>query len=379
MSEYQYYEFLAIDRPLSEREMGDLRAISSRADITPTRFSNEYSYSSLKADPARLLASYFDVHVYVANWGTHRLVLRLPHEVVSLDEVAPYCGCEAAGAWKEGTHLVVDLRSDTEEFEGWVEGQAWMGSLAGVRAELMRGDRRALYLAWLCGVELGEFDEDDEEPPLPPGLASLSASLRSLVEFLRIDEDLVTAAAEASAPLQAEPTGLATWISELPASEKDALLVRAAQGEHALVAAALMRRFRGASGQLAASDERTRRSVGELLDRASGLREARARELARRKEEARRRHEAAAAAARAKRLDALANAKGEAWADVGRLVVSKKPKAYDQAVRLLVDLRDLAARDGDEPDFAVRLRGLREEHARKSSFIARLNKAGLRR
>lgn len=30
MSEYQYYEFLAIDRPLSEREMGELRESSSR-------------------------------------------------------------------------------------------------------------------------------------------------------------------------------------------------------------------------------------------------------------------------------------------------------------------------------------------------------------
>lgn len=32
MSEYQYYEFQAIDRPLTEREMRELRAISSRDD-----------------------------------------------------------------------------------------------------------------------------------------------------------------------------------------------------------------------------------------------------------------------------------------------------------------------------------------------------------
>ena len=34
MSEYQYYEFRAIDRPLSERELTELRALSSRAQIT---------------------------------------------------------------------------------------------------------------------------------------------------------------------------------------------------------------------------------------------------------------------------------------------------------------------------------------------------------
>ena len=36
MSEYQYYEFLAVDRPLTEGEMGELSGISTRADITPT-------------------------------------------------------------------------------------------------------------------------------------------------------------------------------------------------------------------------------------------------------------------------------------------------------------------------------------------------------
>jgi hypothetical protein len=55
MSEYQYYEFLAVDRPLGEHEMGELRSVSSRAEITPTHFSNEYHYGDLKADPRKLL------------------------------------------------------------------------------------------------------------------------------------------------------------------------------------------------------------------------------------------------------------------------------------------------------------------------------------
>ena len=35
MSEYQYYEFLAIDRRLGTRETAQLRALSTRAEITP--------------------------------------------------------------------------------------------------------------------------------------------------------------------------------------------------------------------------------------------------------------------------------------------------------------------------------------------------------
>jgi hypothetical protein len=43
MSEYQYYEFLAINRPLTADEMEKLRALSTRATITPVSFTNEYN------------------------------------------------------------------------------------------------------------------------------------------------------------------------------------------------------------------------------------------------------------------------------------------------------------------------------------------------
>jgi hypothetical protein len=35
VSEYQYYEFQAIDRPLTKDQIQELRSISSRAEITP--------------------------------------------------------------------------------------------------------------------------------------------------------------------------------------------------------------------------------------------------------------------------------------------------------------------------------------------------------
>jgi hypothetical protein len=41
MSEYQYYEFLAVDRPLTETEQDEVREFSSRATITDTSFLNE--------------------------------------------------------------------------------------------------------------------------------------------------------------------------------------------------------------------------------------------------------------------------------------------------------------------------------------------------
>jgi len=74
MSEYQYYEFAAIDRPLTRAETARLRAVSMRAIITPVSFTNVYEWGDLKADPADWMQRYFDAFVYTANWCSRELV-----------------------------------------------------------------------------------------------------------------------------------------------------------------------------------------------------------------------------------------------------------------------------------------------------------------
>ncbi|MFH1723323.1 MAG: hypothetical protein ABII00_01755 [Elusimicrobiota bacterium] len=82
MSEYQYYEFQAVDRPLTEGEMSELRSISSRARITPTSFVNYYNWSDFRGNVDDLMANCFDAFVYVANWGTHRFLLKVPRKLL---------------------------------------------------------------------------------------------------------------------------------------------------------------------------------------------------------------------------------------------------------------------------------------------------------
>jgi hypothetical protein len=69
MSEYQYYEFLALDRPLTSKQREELRQLSTRAEITATRFSNEYHWGDFRGDPEKLMARYFDAFLYLANGG----------------------------------------------------------------------------------------------------------------------------------------------------------------------------------------------------------------------------------------------------------------------------------------------------------------------
>ena len=80
MSEYQHYDFRAIDRPLTKKEMAALRSISTWAAITATSFTNHYGWGDLKANPSKLLEKYFDAFVHLANWGTHEFYIRLPQE-----------------------------------------------------------------------------------------------------------------------------------------------------------------------------------------------------------------------------------------------------------------------------------------------------------
>jgi len=124
---------------------------------------------------------------------------------------------------------------------------------------LAAGDLRLLYLAWLLSVQAEEAGDEEAEPPLPPGLRTLSAPLRAVADFLRLDEDLLAAAATASAEIQTVPESageMARWIEDLPGEEKDALLLQAARGEGSQVQAVLQRRFRdaAATGMRSASE-----------------------------------------------------------------------------------------------------------------------------
>ena len=73
----------------------------------------------------------------------------------------------------------------------------------------------------------------------------------------------------------------------------------------------------------------------------------------------------------------MAKREVQAWDEIHALVATKQTTKYDEAVRLLRDLRDLSFRKGRADEIAACVRRLCVEHARKPSFIERLRKAGL--
>jgi hypothetical protein len=399
MSEYQYYEFQAVDRSLTREQMAELRAISSRAEITPTHLTNVYHYGDFRGDPIELIVGYFDAHVYEANWGSHTLMFGFPHKAVDLKQLNGF-RVEAVSDYEaglmvnqRGDRVIVTFASHEEEYEGWIDegdSKAWLPSLISLRADIMNGDLRALYLGWLAGATLNadaydevddeDADEDEDaegefenadllEPPVPAGLGQLTAPLKRLAEFLRLNPATIEVAAERSTPLKEtrlSAKAVSTWIAALPSSEKDDLLLRLIQGE-AQVGAELVRRVRA---DLSPEDESAasgkRRTAG-FLARAGQERAA----------ELERRAEAKKAKERSAYLDTLVNKQGALWRQANDLADQKKAREYDEAVTLLADLHELAVRDGKSAAFDRQLEEFRDRHARKPALIDRLRKVKL--
>lgn len=317
MSEYQYYEFRAVDRPLSAEDRRALRALSTRADITSVSFVNSYEWGDFKGDPAELMERWFDLHLYLANWGTRRLMIRLPRrrvEGLGLERLLPPRG--PAGLRAAGANLVLDIERDEIELDDEDDGRGWLASLGQLRADILQGDLRVFHLIWLLAAEEGAIGEEEREPM--PGIAPSSGALEAFSVFFGLDAELMEAAGEPTA----EP-----------------------------------------------------RTLGALRARAAALRDARERAEAAAAEAERRRRAAEAEEERRARLTRLAARGSAVWQQVEGEIALRNARSYDRAAALLSDLKALAEAEGRLDSFRDRLSELRERHAQKGRFLERL--AGL--
>ena len=379
MSEYQYYEFQALDRPLTQEQMSELRAVSSRAQITPHSFVNEYNWGSFKGRPDQWMERYFDAFLYFANWGSRRFMLRLPTKLLDRETVESYCEGESLSCWQKDDHTIFSFDTELEDFE-WDEESISLASLIPIRTDLMRGDYRALYLGWLLAVQCKEVDEEGLEPRVPSGLGNLHGSLDCLAEFLVIDRNLIAAAAESSPdePLVAlSKTQIDEWVRSLPSADKDAIVTRLVDGDDPHIAAEVRQRAISEIGRGERADERPRRTAGEIIARAEIIAAERKRVEADRRAREKARRERAEAEARKKRLESLAGTENDLWATVDRFIATKQPRRYDDAVSLLQDLHDLAEMKGKGRDFQFRMGALQRDNSGKSTLIERFRKARL--
>ncbi|GGV72305.1 hypothetical protein GCM10010277_85000 [Streptomyces longisporoflavus] len=391
MSEYQHYQFLAVDRPLTDEQVAEIRTLTSRAALTRTTFVNTYQWGDFKGNCDRLMEQYYDAHLYFANWGYRKVILRWPAEQLPLHTAQQYCTGESADARRHGGHVLITLVSDDEDgelddfndlfdFDGYEDTgreEEWLPSIARARLDVAAGDVRLLYLAWLHCLNNNDLDDTDVEPELPAGLADLPDSLTDLADFLRIDPDLITAASASLPHAAPEPTRAMceSWVGTLPQRDKDATLVRLLRDDDSYAAADLRRRFRLAHP--GASPRKVGRTVAQLR---AAVHAVTAERLAREAQEEAEREEAERQKRRAdrqRRLAALQDDPEAAWGRIHEMIAYQKGRNYPAAVQLLGDLSALADRDGTSAAFAERCRALRGQHHTKRALQRLLDAAGL--
>ena len=78
MSEFQYYEFQTVDRPLTQQEIEEVQKLSSRASVTKNGAIFIYNFGDFRGNSDDVLAKYFDAFLYISNFGIKTLGFRLP-------------------------------------------------------------------------------------------------------------------------------------------------------------------------------------------------------------------------------------------------------------------------------------------------------------
>ena len=376
MSEYQYHEWQTVDRVLTPKEQAEVESLSSHIEVSSSRAVVTYHWSDFRHDPKQVLLDYFDAYFYMANWGTLRLVFRFPKGLIDQAGITPYLLDEFVSFETFGKYQVLDFEFNPEYGEGWMEAESGLSGFIRLRDDLIEGDYRLLYLAWLKAIMITEEWVDgygpeiscfEHEPPVPPGLKKLSPSLKHFIDVFELDPFLVKTAAEASeTPITSPRINYRQLVARMPREESDAFLVDLADGKPG-VAPALRKRLLAFIPEQKRARTKTPRTLHKLLQRVEELAQA---ERKHRTEEARKQHIA--------EMKALSAREEQAWREVDHMLDQgrKIASVYDDASARLKKLEQLAAFQYTEHVFQKRVRAMAEKYGNRHALIRRWKNQG---
>jgi len=364
MSEYQFVYFQAVDRALDDSQFEFMRRQSTRAQVSRREFTNEYHFGDFHGDSAEMLRRGFDVHLHYANFGTRRVMFRLPRQ----PEMLSACQADYGIDWIADSSgpagiLVIDPEADAGSYaDAYFDFQDLTAELAGVREMLIVGDFRPLYIAWLACCQ-----DDDREPPVPAGLAELPSALVEFARFYEIGSDLLAAAAERSPALsdldtRSAEAHLHSWVSEQSEADLRDLVIDLLSDPTPATRTELLAFIREESDLPAWPAAEPLRDLSELLAAADQNRG--------RRVDAENRERALA---RQARLKDIAADPEQVVANVKRLVKQRSTSSYEQAAQELSDLREALGK----PEGADKAQKVASQLVRSHPTLNRL-KAALR-
>jgi len=379
MSEYQRYEFMTSDRPLTRAQLDAVNNLSSHIEASSTHAVIEYHWGNFKHDPIKVLHKYFDGFLYWANWGSPQLAFRFPHGTLPADLIDGYDYDDFVTFTRHADYDILDIHfGEMEAPDEWTDYD--LGSLMPIRDELMEGDLRALYIVWLsCQRMIGGYDDeeyDDEEydgdeeddetlgaVTVPTAFGTLTAAQQALAELLQIPDELLIAAAQHSSEGTPLPDDdFAAWVELLPQERGNAYLLHLANNEPGL-SRLLVKELR----ELGRGKTKAPPPTGEYVTYNALLTESRV--ISDRLEREQREQEQLV---RQRHLREIHDHQADYWYKVDLAVTRGSGTGYDEAVRGLTELRDVAEQFKESQEFEARFRAWVRPHMRRPALLKRL-------
>lgn len=304
------------------------------------------------------------------------MALRFPHGVLPAD-LLESCDLEEdfVTFTPHADYDILDIQfSEMEALDEWVDYE--LGPLMPIRDELMAGDMRALYIVWLAvqewlgGYEDEEEDEEEDEtiggPGVPPGLGTLTSAQKALAELFRVPFELIAAAARYSSPITPTPDDdIVAWVELLPQQRRNEYLVRLARNEPGLSRRLLKELRELGRGKTEASPQGKYVPYITLLAESKAIHDQLVRERLEQERQARQNH-----------LQSVIDQQVTYWQRIDEAVSRKNSSSYDEAHRLLLDLRDASEHFDMGPQFQDRFRSWVRAYMNRPAFIRRLRESG---
>lgn len=348
MSEYQYVGFRAIDRPVGAKDLEYMERQSSRAEITPWSFDNEYHYGDFRGDAEEMLRRGYDIHLHYANFGICKLLIRLPHGLPDPEAAKPYLADDEPRFIKDkrgtGGILAIEPFHESGDLEQLWEVDSMLDRLVALRAEILDGDLRPLYLAHLAVACDNDHErEKTVEAPVPAGLASLTEAQQALAELYGLAGELIAAAAQEAPAMPARSRSspdYSQWLRDQPEAAKDVWLAAWIADATSPIRAEILAKFRTDCQAPAWPTARAGRTIAQLETAAAKI-----------AAEAKQRAAAEAARLKARRLAQMAADPAATCAEIKKLVANRSTNDYRRAAERLSELREALA-ESDQSSLA---------------------------
>lgn len=337
MSEFQFVAFRAVDGPVSGKNMEYMERQSSRAEITPWSFENEYHYGDFHGNAEEMLRRGYDVHLHYANFGTRTLMIRLPNGLPDAAAIKPYLEGRSLCFLKDpkgpGGTLSIQPYLESGDLDDVWDLDEVVERVVPLRAEILDGDLRPFYIAHLAICCDSEHDPDEtKEGPVPAGMGNLTAAQQALAEFYGLSESLLAAVAQGSpskSMLADAKQSQQFWLQQQPEAKKDAWLLKLLAESGSSVRPEILADYRMSQPTPSWPVVKTDRTISELNAIAD--------EIALK---AKSKADAAAARKQAKRIADMAADPQRYLKEAEQLAATRTTDGYRKAAATLAELRD---------------------------------------